>query len=194
MTRRFHPVIRLPSEPGAVAVFDFTGGYDPHRQRPLYGIGRYDEKRPGMYGAALFEHGARDVHMGIDIGAPAGTEVLAYDDGELFLFGDNDAPGDYGPTLVTRHDFEGRPLYVLLGHLARRSLEGKRVGARFARGELLAHVGDVHENGGWNPHVHVQLSWSAPERADLPGVVSEADRAVARARYPDPRMILGPLY
>lgn len=192
--RLFHPVIRLPKEPGAVAVFDFTRGYDRDRERPVYGIGRYDEKRPGMYDAALFEHGARDVHMGIDIGAPAGTEVFAFDDGEVFLFGDNDAAGDYGPTLVTRHDFEGRPLYVLIGHLARGSLEGKHVGKTIARGELIAHVGQPYENGGWNPHVHVQLAWSPPERADLPGVVAEVDRERARALYPDPRLILGPLY
>jgi len=194
VNRPLHPVVRLPTQPGAVEVFDFTRGYDRERARPDYGIGRYDEKRPGMYDAALFAEGARDVHMGVDIGAPAGTEVYAFDDGEVFLFGDNEAPGDYGPTLVTRHDFDGRPLYVLLGHLARRSLEGKRIGARFARGEVLGWVGEAHENGGWNPHVHVQLAWHAPERADLPGVVSEADRERAREAYPDPRLILGPLY
>lgn len=190
----FHPIIRLPTDPGAAPVFDFTRGYDPDRPRPAYGIGRYDEKRPGMYEAALFAGGERDVHMGIDLGAPAGTEVFAFDDGEIFLFGDNLAPGDYGPTLVTRHTLEGRLLYVLLGHLARRSLDGKRVGQPVARGEILAWVGETHENGGWNPHVHVQLAWEPPERADLPGVVTEADRARARALYPDPRLILGPIY
>lgn len=193
----FHPIVVLP-ERERFEVFDFTRGYDPARAHGDYGIGRYDEKRVGMYGAELFGSAStsarRDVHMGIDIGAPAGTEVFAFGDGEVFLFGDNTAEGDYGPTLVTRHDFEGRPLYVLLGHLARRSLEGKRVGHRFARGEVLGWVGVEGENGGWNPHVHVQLAWTAPERADLPGVVTEADRALARTRYPDPRLILGPVY
>lgn len=196
MNPRFHPIVRLPSEPGAVAVFDFTEGYDPNRARPAYGIGRYDEKRPGMYGAKLFSSadGARDVHMGIDLGAPAGTEVFAFDDGEIFLFGENPADGDYGPTLVTRHSLDGRPLWVLLGHLSRRSLEGKRVGARFARGDVLGWIGERDENGGWNPHVHVQLAWSAPELPDLPGVVTDANRETARALYPDPRIILGPIY
>jgi murein DD-endopeptidase MepM/ murein hydrolase activator NlpD len=186
----FHPVVRLPED---VEVFDFTRGYDKDRARGLHGIGRYDEKRVGMYGAAIFG-GVRDVHMGIDIGAPAGTEVFAFDDGVVHLFGDNTAPGDYGPTLVTRHDLEGRALYVLFGHLSRRSLEGKRVGDRFARGDVLGWIGEEHENGGWNPHVHVQLAWEAPTVPDLPGVVTEADREKARALYPDPRLILGPLY
>ncbi|MBN9161269.1 MAG: hypothetical protein BGO98_13080 [Myxococcales bacterium 68-20] len=194
MTRAFHPIIELPTEPSAIEICDFTRGYDPNRTRPDFSIGRYDEKRPGMYETALFREGARDVHMGIDLGAPAGTPVHAFNDGEIFLFADNTASGDYGPTLVTHHTFEGRSLYVLHGHLARRSLDGKRVGNRFTRGAILGWIGEKHENGGWNPHVHVQLAWSAPEHADLPGVVSDAERARTREAYPDPRLILGPLY
>ena len=83
---------------------------------------------------------------------------------------------------------------MLHGHLARRSLDGKRVGNRFTRGAILGWIGEKHENGGWNPHVHVQLAWSAPEHADLPGVVSDAERARTREAYPDPRLILVPLY
>lgn len=186
----FHPVIHLPRE---VEVFDFTAGYDADRARGEYGIGRYDEKRPGMYDAALFG-GVRNVHMGIDLGAPPGTEVFAYDDGIVWGFADNAAEGDYGPTLVTQHRFDHRDLWVLLGHLSRRSLEGKVVGQRIARGERIAWVGEKHENGGWNPHIHVQLAWTAPARPDLPGVVSDTDREAARLLYPDPRMILGAIY
>lgn len=189
MSARFHPIVRMPAD---APVFDLSRTYDPNHGS-AYGIGRYDEKRPTMYGAELFG-GVRDVHMGIDLGAPAGTEVFAFDDGEIFLFGENAAPGDYGPTLVTKHELDGRTLYVLLGHLARRSLEGKRAGQRFTRGDVLGWIGERHENGGWNPHVHVQLSWNAPDRPDLPGVVAEADRERARGAYPDPRLILGPLY
>lgn len=195
MPRPYHPVVRFPSDPSRVEVFDFTRGYDPHRVRSDYGIGRYDEKRVGMYTAPLFEGASvRDVHVGIDLGAPAGDPVFAYDDGEIFLFGENPAEGDYGPTLVTRHDHEGRALYVLLGHLSRRSLEGKRIGAAFRKGDVLGWIGEKHENGGWNPHVHVQLAWNAPAVPDMPGAVTEADRARARELHPDPRLILGPIY
>lgn len=192
MSPPFHPIVVLPADPALIEIADFTRGYDPDRARPPFTIGRYDEKRPGMYGAETF--GARDVHMGIDLGAEAGTPVHAYDDGEIFLFGENAAPGDYGPTLVTRHELDGRALYVLLGHLSRRSLEGKRVGERFTKGAVLGWIGEAHENGGWNPHVHVQLTWIAPSVPDLPGAVAEADRAAARERYPDPRLVLGPVY
>jgi peptidoglycan LD-endopeptidase LytH len=190
MTDRFHPIVRLPHD---AVVLDHTRGYDPNHIRPPFAIGRYDEKRPGMYTAEIFA-GVRDVHVGIDLGAPAGTEVFAYDDGEIFLFADNAAPGDYGPTLITKHELDGRPLYVLLGHLSRTSLANKRVGDRFARGAVLGFVGSKEENGGWNPHVHVQLSWLAPAVPDMPGVVTTAERAAALERYPDPRLILGAIY
>src|SRR5690606_29305259 len=66
----FSPVIDLPPD---YEVYDFTSGYDADRPRSSpFGIGRYDEKRPGMYGSEIFA-GQRDIHMGIDIGAPVGT-------------------------------------------------------------------------------------------------------------------------
>lgn len=195
----FHPVIRLPA---GYEVFDFTGGYDPARALASpYGVGRYDEKRRGMYVAELFvggptegAGGARDVHVGIDLGAPVGEPVHAFWHGEIHRLANNAAPGDYGPTLVTHHVIGGRHLWALFGHLSARSLEGRVEGAAIARGEVLGWVGDRHENGGWNPHVHVQLSLVCPDVADLPGAVRDADREQALRIYPDPRLVLGPLY
>eukprot|EP00966_Prymnesium_polylepis_P148582 3432355-Prymnesium_polylepis.1 len=55
-------------------------------------------------------------------------------------------------------------------------------------------MGGVHENGGWPSHVHFQLSVVRPETHDMPGVVSASQHHAALKRYPDPRMVLGPLY
>ena len=55
-------------------------------------------------------------------------------------------------------------------------------------------MGDASENGGWPPHVHVQMAWEAPVDGDLPGVVCQEDRLDALERFPDPRLICGPLY
>ena len=192
MSQAFHPVIHLPPD---YEVYDFSGGYEPNRfLRSPYGVGKYDEKRPGMYEEKIFIENRRDIHVGIDIGCPVGTPVHAFADGEVFLFAYNPAPGDYGYTLITRHDLPERPLYALHGHLARRSVEGKQVGQRFRAGDVIAWVGDKHENGGWNPHLHFQLGIEAPKACDMPGVVSEKDRAEALRLYPDPRTVLGPLY
>jgi murein DD-endopeptidase MepM/ murein hydrolase activator NlpD len=189
--RTLHPVIRLP---GGYEVFDFTGGYDPNRVLTSpYGVGRYDERRPGMYTTELFG-GLREWHMGVDLAAPVGEPIHAFADGTVHLFAYNAAPGDYGHTLVTAHVIEGTPVWALHGHLAARSLVGRRIGEPVRMGEVIAWVGDRHENGGWNPHLHFQLALEAPAVADLPGVVSADERAAALQRYPDPRVVLGHLW
>lgn len=187
----FAPVIRMPE---GYEVYDFTGGYDPGRELASpYGVGRYDEKRRGVYTTELFA-GLRDIHVGIDLAAPVGEAVHAFFDGTVHRFGNNPSVGDYGYTLITEHQLGGRPVWALHGHLSARSIEGRFEGQRVSRGEVIAWVGDRHENGGWNPHLHFQLSLVRPEVADLPGAVSDADREAALAIYPDPRLVLGPLY
>jgi murein DD-endopeptidase MepM/ murein hydrolase activator NlpD len=188
---QFHPVVKFGE---SYEVYDFSKEYDPMRPRTsAYGVGKYNEHRPQMYKDALFA-GVRTVHMGIDLAAPALSNVYSFYDGELYLFADNSQPGDYGPTLVTRHLLDGVEIFALFGHLSRASLLGKKVGDKFATGDVIATLGLPDENGGWNPHLHFQLAWRAPKVADMPGVVSLADRAEALKLYPDPRLVLGNLY
>ena len=59
---------------------------------------------------------------------------------------------------------------------------------------VIATVGDKSVNGGWDLHLHFQLSWKEPEVNDMPGVVKRSDREEALALYPDPRLVLGPIY
>ena len=56
-----------------------------------------------MYTTALFDAtdhsidgyaGLRNIHMGVDLGAPVGAEVYAYDDGFVHACGYNAAAGD----------------------------------------------------------------------------------------------------
>ena len=189
--QRFHPIIELPQE---YEVFDFTKGYDALRALQAgYGIGRYDEKRRGMYSAPLFG-GRRDIHVGVDIAAPVGTPCRAFFDGSIYLQGYNGAAGDYGNTIITRHEIDGVELFALWGHLDARSITLRGEGETFRAADVLCHIGDRHENGGWNPHLHFQLSYQRPTVPDLPGVVSDDDREHALQIYPDPRLVLGPLY
>jgi len=187
----FHPVIHLPDD---YELYDFSAGYDPNRTLThRYGVGKYDEVRPGMYKGAQFE-GIRNIHVGIDIGCPAGEPVLAFYGGTIHKLGDNALPYDYGPTIITRHEWLGQVVYALHGHLSRTSLGRWREGDAFSAGAQLGTVGEAHENGGWNPHLHFQLSLVRPATHDLPGAVSAADRAQALRDYPDPRLVLGALY
>lgn len=188
---RFHPVIDFPA---SYEVFDFER--DPeafHASTSPYAIGRYDEKR-SIYTTELFREGGRCIHVGIDIGGPVGTECRAFFDGSILLQGNNAAAGDYGFTIVTRHELDGVELFALWGHLSKASIELRRESDAFRAGDVIAYLGDRHENGGWNPHLHFQLSYERPTKPDMPGVVSEVDRSRALKIYPDPRLVLGPLY
>ena len=64
----FHTVIDLGED---YEVYDFTKGYDPHRELATpYGVGRYDERRPGMYEGEQFMADRRDVHCDAPRGVP----------------------------------------------------------------------------------------------------------------------------
>jgi peptidoglycan LD-endopeptidase LytH len=187
----FHPVVKLPAK---YEVFDFTKGYDAARTRASeFGVGKYNEKRVGMYEHELFE-GERNIHLGIDIAAPVGTPVHAFADGEIFRFNFNSTPGDYGYTIITKHLLDGVPLFALFGHLSAESLRKKHPGQKFRQGETIGWIGNEKDNGGWNPHVHIQLSYQEPQVCDMPGVVSEENLEAALKTYPDPQLVLGPLY
>lgn len=188
----FHTVIDLGNE---YEVFDFTKGYDAKRVLAFpYGVGRYDERRPGMYAGDQFLADQRDVHVGIDLAAPAGECVHAFYEGTVFKMGDNALPYDYGPTIITRHLLGIHSVYVLHGHLSQESLNKWQVGDSFKGGEVLAWVGREEENGGWNPHLHFQLSLIEPTTHDLPGAVNVNDRPWALRAFPDPQLVLGRLY
>lgn len=188
---QFHPVIALPVN---YEIYDFTHGYNAERKTEYeYGIGRYNEKRAGMYTSPLFQ-GERNIHMGIDIAAPINTAVYSFASGTFFLFGNNSQEGDYGFTIITEHFFDGIALYALYGHLSKKSVDGKSSGQKINAGETIGWIGNKEENGGWNPHLHFQLSYKKPSVPDMPGVVSEKNLEEALRLYPDPQLVLGKLY
>ena len=186
---QFQAVVDLPND---YDVLDLTGGKVPDHPSE-FAIGKYDEVRKGMYETELFE-GDRFIHMGVDIGGPVGTPCMAFTDCEIYCFGYNPEDGDYGHVIITKQTLDGIDFWSLYGHLSAESLVGKTVGQRLKSGEIIGFIGDKNENGGWDPHLHFQLSLIEPETHDLPGVVSHDDREKARKLYPDPRLVLGDLY
>ena len=187
----FENIIDLPDN---VYVHDFESNNKFQTTYDSFSIGRYNEKRPNMYEGDLFEKTNRFIHMGIDIGAPVGTPVKSFYDGEIFLFKYNDQKLDYGYTIITKHQIKGQNIYALYGHLSNSSLKDKKIGQKIYSGEVIAHLGSEEENGGWPSHVHFQLSLIEPKICDLPGVVSESDHNVAVKVFPDPRIVLGNIY
>jgi hypothetical protein len=66
-----------------------------------------------MYLGEQFVEGERNIHVGIDLAAPVGEPIYAFYGGIIFALGDNNRPYDYGPTLITRHDWLGQTVYAL---------------------------------------------------------------------------------
>jgi murein DD-endopeptidase MepM/ murein hydrolase activator NlpD len=188
-SHQFLPVVHLPDE---YEVRDFTKGIGKPPELE-YSIGRYDEVRPGMYVTDLFE-GERFIHIGVDVGGPIGTACMAFAAGEIVEFGYNPEAGDYGHVVITHHRLNGVDLWALYGHLDKASIEGKIRGQKVAAGEVIGWFGRKDENGGWPPHLHFQLSLIEPVTHDFPGVVSPEERAQALLDFPDPRLVMGPIY
>ena len=186
---QFEQVVKMPEE---YAVLDLSDGKWESSEMD-FAVGKYDELRPGMYNTDIFE-GKRFLHVGIDIGGPVGTECMAFMDGEISHLGYNPEPGDYGNVLITKHGIGESDLWALYGHLDSKSLEGKFAGKKILAGEVIGWFGDSRENGGWEPHQHFQLSLVEPTTHDLPGVVAPEDRERSLKKYPDPRLVLGPIY
>ena len=186
---KFHPVVHLPDE---YKVLDLTQG-SWESEKDMYCIGKYDEVRPNVYTTKLFG-GIRNVHIGIDIGGPVGTPCMAFMDGKISHFGYNPDDGDYGNVVITEHTISGRKIWALYGHLDKKSVIAKFKNQKIKSGEIIGYFGKKDENGGWEPHLHFQLSLVQPDTHDLPGVVSLDDRDKALQIYPDPRLVLGPIY
>jgi murein DD-endopeptidase MepM/ murein hydrolase activator NlpD len=184
----YHPVVVLPKE---VVVLDLSGESST-RTDQIWTIGRYDEIR-GIYNQPMFG-GDRVVHLGIDIGGPVETPIHAFKDGKVFAVGINPDNGDYGPTLITEHNVNGRAIWVLHGHLSWTSIKHHNVGDKVKSGQEIAQIGGSEENGGWPPHLHFQLSYVPPKSHDMRGVFTIDEAKKARLIHPDPRMVLGNIY
>jgi 4-aminobutyrate aminotransferase-like enzyme len=120
--------------------------------------------------------------MAVDLFAAAGTPVYAPLDGVVERREDRNRPGDYGGLLVLRH--EG-PFWTLHGHLDPSTLASGAVRA----GEEIARLGAPEVNGGWEPHLHLQLFTDLV--GDLDGVALPEEADLFRSVCPDPNLLLG---
>ena len=171
------------------------------------GVGRYGEARL-LYDAPDFHTPgndgpeARTIHLGLDLFAPPGTPVHSPLAGVVASVKDNHQPRDYGPTVILRHPAgDGGPgFHTLYGHLDHATLGHLEPGQRIAAGEVIGWLGGADVNGGWPPHLHLQVIALDPlcddgiEGADphnFPGVALQRLRAVWESVLPDPSALAG---
>lgn len=157
-------------------------------------IGRYDEPRL-IYTASFFALDSserRTLHIGLDLFAEAGTAVHAPLPGVVHAAADQDAPQDYGPVIVLRHESPAGPFFTLYGHLSRESVATLTVGQEIGAGDQFAALGTAAENGQWPPHLHFQIITDLLALdAAFPGVAPASQRAAWRSLCPDPNLIVG---
>lgn len=189
------PVMNFPD---IVETVNFSDGYDACSMKKFiqegrWGIGGYLEKRVEMYTAPQYEN-KRNIHMGVDIWAPAKEPIFAPVSGQIVYKAFHVQAGNYGGTLIVAHQLHGKTLYALYGHLSKHSIEVAGIGKNVEAGEYLAELGDWSENGNWQPHLHLQLSVDDPGEADMPGVVSLKQLKKAKINYPNPKILIGDWY
>jgi murein DD-endopeptidase MepM/ murein hydrolase activator NlpD len=124
--------------------------------------------------------------------AQAGTVVLAPLDGTVHAFADNAFPQDYGPVIILRHETDGGDeFFTLYGHLSRESIRELRVGDRVHAGAPIATLGAPDVNGGWTPHLHLQVMLDLLGLGtDFPGVAPPSRRRAWIALCPDPNLLV----
>ena len=127
------------------------------------GIGPWGEKRTvysgDMFVSRLIEKTRRTRHLGLDLFMRAGTKLYTPTAATVVSVEIEPDPLGYGCLIALRHQPEGCPAFISLwGHLAHEALGRLKAGDRLDAGALVGEMGAPAENGGWAPHLHLQLS------------------------------------
>jgi len=159
-------------------------------------IGGYDEVRliytDDAFGGSCPTGERRTIHLGMDFFVEPHTPVHAPLDGVVQVFADRAHVQDYGPTIVLRHEVDDLDFYTLYGHLSRESLLEIESGQFIKSGQPFATVGTSEENGGWQPHLHLQVITDLLNLVDaFPGVCRASQREMWTAFCPDPNLLVG---
>ncbi|MFK7993979.1 MAG: aminotransferase class III-fold pyridoxal phosphate-dependent enzyme [Granulosicoccus sp.] len=134
----------------------------------------------------------RTVHLGVDVFSPADTDILAALSGVVIAVENRSARLDYGGLVILEHITDDLDrFYTLYGHLDPESCKHLSIGQSIEAGQLIARLGSPVCNGGWSPHLHLQLAVSIEEIGfDWPGVASPDDKALWCALCPNPAALL----
>lgn len=133
----------------------------------------------------------RNIHLGLDLWCGANTPVLAALDGTIHSFKNNTNFGDYGPTIILKHQITDLSFFALYGHLSLASINDIKVGDKVAKGDVIGYLGDSSVNGDYAPHLHYQLIKDMEGNSgDFRGVTSLKDKEKDLANCPDPNLLL----
>lgn len=204
------PIMTLPQEFEDFAVLEFDraailalaqGGGERDRVYAAW-VSRELERSRGRVAVAPHgedraldpQTGGSDIHLGIDVFAPEGTEILAPFAATIEQAGIDRAPFGFGGSLLLRHETgDGTPFWIFLGHLDPKSIASWRRGEAIEAGAPVGRLGDSAANGGWPSHLQLQL-WTEllhDEIAAMPGLCQRRDWEIWQSLCPDPNLVLG---
>lgn len=133
----------------------------------------------------------RNIHLGMDLWCEAQTTIYTPLDGIVHSFKNNQNYGDYGPTIILKHDIEGIEFFTLYGHLSIASIKNLTIGKQFKQGEPIGTLGDVSVNGDYPPHLHFQIIKDIQGfEGDYPGVCCKIDLEFYKTNCPNPNILL----
>ncbi len=140
------------------------------------GIGPWGEER-AVYAGEMFQskliRGVRRTrHLGLDIFAEAGTVVMTPLAGRVTDVLIETEPLGYGCAVLIEHEPEpGVRFSSLWGHLSHETAKTIHEGQLLRAGEPIGKLGAASDNGGWLPHLHLQLvAYSTADITPIPGV------------------------
>ena len=154
--------------------------------------GRYNEERFIYQDTEHFaDRQQNTLHLGVDLGVPAGIAVCAPLEAEVYSVQNNNQQGDYGPTVILKHTTAQGVFHTLYGHLGQNCLSQLRVGQKLQGGEAFAQIGTTQENGGWPPHLHFQIVIDMEGKTgDYSGVANPQNADHFLRNCPDPNRLL----
>jgi murein DD-endopeptidase MepM/ murein hydrolase activator NlpD len=177
-----------------------AGDYEHYIQRHLdehqaeIAFGGYNETRNLYQRSTVFKNentDERNIHIGLDLWINEAAPIYAALEGKIHSFQNNEALGDYGPTIIVEHEIEGCKFHTLYGHLSLDSLKDKSVGQTIAKGERMATLGLPPINGDYAPHLHFQIIIDMEnKKGDYPGVCSSKTLAFYLQNCPNPNLLL----
>jgi 4-aminobutyrate aminotransferase-like enzyme/Ser/Thr protein kinase RdoA (MazF antagonist) len=155
------------------------------------GIGPWGENRSvytsDAFASALSTDQRRTLHLGLDLFQSIDANVRTPIAAKVVDVYSSYLPLDYGHAVLLEHNPEpGITFFSLWGHLSATSLKTCKIGNEFHAGQIIGQIGNNAENGGWMPHLHLQLCTYRPSKiADLIGVGETAYRDVWVELFPD---------
>lgn len=155
--------------------------------------GGYAEERDFYWSSPLFASVGekRTIHLGVDLWTTPLTPVYAPLDAIVYGVKYNNLPLDYGYTVVLKHSIDENTFYTLYGHLSDKGIDELEVGQRLNKGSQFCFIGTPTTNGGWAPHLHLQMILDMQGKTDdYPGVATKSDQKLYLSNCPNPELFI----